>query len=327
MQVTPMSDLDSVINQLRDGGLEIERDLVFGKLTHVRVEGGKRSKKQGWYVLYEVRLTNDETIIAGAFGNYKTDFKAKIERDAKHWSDADRAEYKIRMQAARQAQADADVEMRRQCAERARQTWTNLRDSGASPYLQRKKVMAFGVRFARGTVVVPVCVATGALVGLQFIGPDGDKKFLTGTPKKGAFHMLGIYAPAESGSHQILIAEGYATAATVHMATGLPTVMAFDAGNLKPVALALRALYPDARFAFCADDDVGEPGWGCMDCGHFISAKTRTYKPFNVCPHCSSYRCESTNTGRCKATAAARLVGGVTAFPVFANREEEQAAA
>lgn len=316
-----MSDLDSVLTQLRDAGLEIERDLVFGKLTHVRVEGGKRSKKQGWYVLYEMRLSNGETIITGAYGNYKTDLKAKIERKTTHWSEQDRAEYKARMQAAREAQQAAEVELRRQCAERARRAWENLPEAGASPYLQRKKVMAFGVRFARGTVVVPVRVATGALVGLQFIGPDGSKKFLTGTPKKGAFHFIGEYAPERSGSRQILIAEGYATAATVHMATRLPTVVAFDAGNLKPVALALRTLYPDARFVICADDDVSEPGCGCAQCGHFVSAKTRTYKPFTICPHCSAYGCGDTNPGRVKALAAARLVGGGTAFPEFSEQE------
>lgn len=321
-----MSDLDAVVAQLRNAGLEIERDLVFGKLTHVRVEGGKRSKKQGWYVLYEMRLANGETVIAGAYGNYKTDLKDKIERNTRHWNDADREEYRIRMQAARQAQEEADAEARRACAERARKTWENLPEAGASPYLQRKRVLAFGVRFARGTVVVPVRVATGALVGLQFIAPDGGKIFLTGTPKKGAFHFIGNYQPEASGTNLILLAEGYATAATVHMATGLPVAVAFDAGNLMPVVQALRALYPDARFVLCGDDDAGEPGWGCTDCGHFVSAKARNYQPFIRCSRCQSNRCEAGNPGRVKALAAARRVGGVAVFPDFSAVAEKAAA-
>lgn len=312
--------LDEVISQLRDAGLLVEGPLAYGKLTHVPVEGGKRSKKQGWYVLHEHRLQNGETVIAGAYGNYKADLKGKIERNARHWSEDDRREYKAKMEAARQAQAQAEQEARRQCAERANKAWTNMPESGASPYLQRKKVMAYGVRFARGTVVVPVRVATGALVGLQFIGPDGDKKFLTGTPKKGAFHFIGTYQP--EASRVIAIAEGYATGATVHLATGWPVAVAFDAGNLMPVALAMRNLYPDAHLVFCGDDDVAEPGCGCSDCGHFLSQRQRAYAPFDVCPKCKSRRCGETNTGRVKATAAARRVNGVAVFPSFANCKE-----
>ena len=61
----------------------------------------------------------------------------------------------------------------------------------------------------------------------------------------------------------IIIAEGYATAATLHEVTGHCAVMAVDAGNLRPVAEALRALYPSTRLVVAADNDrhtEGNPG-------------------------------------------------------------------
>lgn len=308
--------ISEVEDQLRNAGLLIEDGLVLGKLTHVRVEGSKRSKKPGWYAIYQMTLANGETAFAGAFGNLKTGLQAKIERNTRHWSEDDRREYKIRMDAARAAKAEADKAARDECARRAAKAWANLPESGSSPYLDRKRVRAFGLRFAKGSVVVPVRKASGDLVGLQWIAPDGEKKFMTATPKKGCFHLIGAYDPAQ---RVIAIAEGYATAATCHMATGWPSVVAFDAGNLMPVALEVRKLHPDARLVFCGDDDIEQLGWGCNDCGHFLPATQKGYVQFPSCPHCNSKFVGPTNPGRVKAIAAARRVNGVAAFPKFSE--------
>ena len=57
--------------------------------------------------------------------------------------------------------------------------------------------------------------------------------------------------------------EGYATGATVHEAVGGLVVIAFHAGNLKPVAVAIGQQYPDATIVIVADNDrwtEGNPG-------------------------------------------------------------------
>ena len=56
---------------------------------------------------------------------------------------------------------------------------------------------------------------------------------------------------------QILIAEGYATAASLYEATSLTVAVACDCANLRPVGEALRKKYPAAMLIFCADDDAG----------------------------------------------------------------------
>lgn len=83
---------------------------------------------------------------------------------------------------------------------------------------------------------------------------------MTGTPKRGAFHMVGAVG---SDVPVLAVAEGYATAATVHEATGWPVAVAFDAGNLEPVARAMRKARPSARLVVAADNDhrtAGNPG-------------------------------------------------------------------
>lgn len=150
---------------------------------------------------------------------------------------------------------------------------------GRSAYLDRKGVKGFGVRvLADGVTLVPACNAAGELVNLQRIAPDGTKRFLKWGRKAGTWHQVGDPA----GADVLLVAEGYATAASVHEATGRPVAVAWDAGNLRAVAEALAPAHPSARLLIAGDEDLSTPG----------------------------------NPGRAKATAAARATGGAAVFPV-----------
>ena len=162
--------------------------------------------------------------------------------------------------AAQQAKADATQAAKvANCVERSAKIWEGLPEGGASDYLSAKQVRAWGVRFSRGAMVVPVRDADRKLVGLQFIQGDGAKRFLTGTQKRGSWHLLGDITPRAP----IAVAEGYATAASIHQAMGWTVAVAFDAGNILPVVKALHAQHPEALFMICADDDyktTGNPG-------------------------------------------------------------------
>ncbi len=150
-------------------------------------------------------------------------------------------------------------------------------------YLQRKGVAAHGLRQENGVLLVPVRSIDGDWRGLQKIFADGGKRFERGTKKRGAMHVIGDI----TGAELIYIAEGYATAATVHEASGAPVLVAFDAGNLRHVAKAVRDKYPAARLVIAADDDRQGVG----------------------------------NPGRTKAESAARLVQGLVAVPDLADDE------
>jgi putative DNA primase/helicase len=137
---------------------------------------------------------------------------------------------------------------------------------GQSAYLAEKGVKAHGLRWApadNGTFAVPMMDAKGQVHGLQIIrdakreGKLQKEYFPRGLAKKGKYHTLGTIRDL------VLIAEGYATGATLFEATGLPVVIAFDAGNLQPVAEAIHKAYPRVQILVCADDDYltdGNPG-------------------------------------------------------------------
>lgn len=122
------------------------------------------------------------------------------------------------------------------------------------PYLVRKGVYAYGIRQDGEILLVPMRDTAGKLHSLQTITPDGEKRFKG--RMKGCFHPIGCKLPAVC----LVIAEGYATAASIHEATGWPVAVAFNAGNIGPVAAALHKAYPALTLVMAADDDHLTPG-------------------------------------------------------------------
>ncbi|AYF87365.1 toprim domain-containing protein [Pseudomonas sp. DY-1] len=128
------------------------------------------------------------------------------------------------------------------------------------PYLQAKDVVPYNLRQLRGgRLLVPLCL-DGHLLNLQFIDSQGAKRFLSGGRVKGAYSPLGRV----EGSGRLFVCEGWATGATLHAHTGCPVVCAMNAGNLKAVAIAMRARHGEAvELVIAGDDDrlsMGNPG-------------------------------------------------------------------
>jgi putative DNA primase/helicase len=252
----------SALDQLRSLGLRVDA-IEFGRLTRVPVDDDKGAKKSGWYIAHEHQLTGGSRAIVGRFGNWKVSDEPQVLRsDMGEISEAERKQLQAKMNAAKREAEKEKAAGAAEARRRAEFMWPRLPERGSSGYLERKLVGAFGVRFARGgAVVVPVRDVAGALLGLQFIQADGTKKFLRGTPKRNSRHVIGALA----GEGPIAIVEGYSTGASVHMATGWPVVVAFDAGNLTLITKEIRRLYPQRPIVVAGDDDheavdqAGEP--------------------------------------------------------------------
>ncbi len=320
--------LQDIVDQMAEAGITglSAADLVAdGKYHRFRPDDERKKKKSGWYILFEHVTQSGRQVLNGAFGKGPDTFK--IRPSDTGFSVEERAE----------------IAKARKAAEKAARLWKIARDEGASAYLDRKQVRAFGVRFLNGSVLVPVRSAEGHLVGCQYIDAEGGKRFNTGMEKTGRFHLIGEAAKAE----RLLFAEGYATAASLYMATGWPVVAAFDAGNVEAVAAVLRPLYPDAQFVFCGDDDrhlrrrlrerlvkLGVPpdlepdGTAYVlntDAGEIrvqadweTSAGARRIALTVQRAGADARTWKLENAGRKVALACARKFGGVAVFPAFA---------
>jgi phage/plasmid primase-like uncharacterized protein len=119
-------------------------------------------------------------------------------------------------------------------------------------------VRGYGVKVSKnGDLLIPLRDTEGHLHNVQIVRPTPGtgpgKIFLENGKKAGLFHL--IDPGKDIGSGPIIIAEGYATGATAHQATGLPVAVAFDSGNLQAVAEALRAKHPEQALIIAADND------------------------------------------------------------------------
>lgn len=260
---------DSVVDQLQAAGLILPATLVIGKRQRTHIDGKDREKR-GWYSLFEFRTDDGEYLISGAYGVWSgnDNGKRKIELSelGKKISAEQMAANRERIKAEqKRAEAEEKAKQARAAAEAAAM-WSRLNHEGECEYLQRKGVAGHGVRYtAQGNMALPMIDERGAIHGLQVIYADKakgkkgrDKDFWpAGVAKKGHWFQIGM------PDWIALVAEGYATAASLHEATGLPVIVAFDAGNLLPVAQAIHKRYPRAKLLICGDDDyasAGNPG-------------------------------------------------------------------
>lgn len=279
---------DDALDQLRVAGLDVVA-LEVDTTRPVRcreIDGGR--ERRGWYWLSSKEIRG-ESYITGAFGIYRGNDNGKqtikIHRDgaAVSLSAEEKAAIRARhdanmkrMKALRKAEAD-------RAARAAENAWRQYVPTGESDYLQRKGVQAHGLRFSpsgNGTLAVPM-LRGGRVVGLQIIrgrerGRKLEKEYWPkGMDKVGAYHLLGAVRPGGV----CLVAEGYASAATIFEALGqqIPVAVAFDAGSLMPVGKQLATEYRGVRLLFCADDDYRQT---CPHC----KAQARVDQP--ACVHC-----------------------------------------
>jgi putative DNA primase/helicase len=348
------ADIQDVINQMRGHDIEAPKKLeADGKKYTWAGTPGKPKKKNAWAILHEwTSPKSGKTFIVGVYGCGAQDNFWKVEPTDVEWSPAEKAAWLEKKKA---IEKEADEE-RRALAETARakalRLWERASESGLSPYLQRKKVGAYGIRFSFGKILVPLRDVTDQLHGLQWIAEDGGKVFGTGTVKEGHFHLIGDVREGVP----IAFGEGYATCASVHVATEWPVVVCFDAGNLMPVIAAFRKLYPDHEFIVAGDDDkhlvarlcerLEEKGvavtqkdfsksagglrdlsWDLPD-GRKVALKAKWAKDRNdvyfiegaITTDGVSHLLRLENAGRAKGMAAAKKHGGRLVCPRFADR-------
>lgn len=312
-------NLDDVFDQLVAAGLAVgstgDVQVDTTKPVRTRVEGGDREKR-GWYWLMTKEVEGEQYVV-GACGIYDGTDNGKISirlnRDGKalKLSKDEREAIAARQRANQKrlkSMRKAEVE---RCSRRATQVWKAYSQQGDSDYLRKKGVGAHGVRFApqADTIAVPMQDRSGKVWGLQLIrgadrptGKLAKEYWPKGLDKKGHYHLVGGFPRGV-----VLVAEGYATAATLHEATGLPCAVAFDAGNLMPVALAVSQAYPGAWVLVCADDDYMQR---CKHCKHLTPVEDPT------CQHCGQAH-ERENPGLRFAKDAALAVSGSVVAPAW----------
>lgn len=266
------NNLNDFHQEIINAGLTPPANIIDDGQFHRFSSNGKRGDDAGWYVFHS------DGIAAGAFGCWRLDItQAWCSKSPGTMTPAERELYRKRIESTKIQLEAETIRRHAEAAAKAQKLWAGAEPVDAEhPYLVRKNVHPHGLRKIGDDLLLPITI-DGQITSTQTIRPDGDKRFLVGGEVAGGHYLIGDTANTET----LLIAEGFATAASLHEATGFPTVVALNANNLEKVAKAMQKQHPGASLMICGDDDTETDG----------------------------------NPGREKATEAAAACGGVAVFP------------
>jgi putative DNA primase/helicase len=273
--------IDQFRQAIESAGLTPPDAIIDDGAIHRFSTNGRRGDDSGWYMLHT------DGIAAGAFGCWRAGLQSTwCAKSDNAMTTAERDTHRQRIKAMQVQRETEQVERHHSAATDAAQRWQVATTCAQHDYLITKGVQGYGVRMdGAGALIVPMRDTAGTLYSLQTITPDGDKRFLSGGKVKGCYHSIGKPAGV------LVVCEGYATGASIHECTGQAVAVAFNAGNLDAVAVALRSKYPALKIIIAADDD------------HLTAG----------------------NPGMTKARAAAQAVSGLLALPAFGADRPDKA--
>lgn len=291
-QADALSPQQEFADQLKHIGATVTGDhpIMDGQKHRIHVDGDKKGEQSGFYVGH---LDGHP---AGYIKNNRTGIELKWKSKGFTISDEQKSILLSQASEKRKLRDIAHTQRQEQAANRVSEQLLDLTPiTVPTPYLKTKGIESQTGIFTDNqaqTTYIPAIDETGKIWTMQSIYADGTKRFAKDGRKEGCFHAIGGL-DAIAKAPIIVIAEGYATAASVSKAIEMPIIVAFDAGNLEPVARALHKKFPDKPIIITGDDD----------------------KHLEIT--------QGINPGKTKAMNAAFAVNGTAVFPIFPPNEQK----
>lgn len=266
------NNLNEFHQEIINAGLTPPAKIIDDGQIHRFSSNGKRGDDAGWYRFYS------DGVPAGSFGCFRLDMtQTWSSKSPDTMTPAEREARCKRMESAKIQLEAETIRRHAEAAAKAQKLWADAEPVDAEhPYLVNKNVHQHGLRhvdyklimrygddapilrYMCDALIVPL-YGGDDLASLQFITPDGSKRFLPGGKIKGSYSPIG----EPQDGQKIYICEGWATGATIHQSTGCPVICAMSADNLLDVGRYLRCEFPHKELIIAADDDrktKGNPG-------------------------------------------------------------------
>lgn len=246
-----------LLEAIRSAGIEPPDHVTLDGKLHRFKTGGKGhggGDKSGWYIAF------GDGVPAGRYGDWRQGIEQSWRADVgRQYSPAEEMAHIRRMAEAAAARDAERAKLREAVADTVEAIWQGCTAASADhPYLARKGVQPHGARVTGdGRLVVPLYSPDGALSSLQYIAADGGKLYHSGGKTGGCSWVVGVI---DGQPQRVYIAEGFATAATVHEEAGAPCFAAYSASNLPAVAEFVRTRYAGAEIVIVADNDASGVG-------------------------------------------------------------------
>lgn len=165
----------------------------------------------------------------------------------------------------RQAEADLKVqshEKNKQCKEKWHPIFRNAKVNSNNEYLKYKNIEPFCSKTDHNGVLLIPAYDSNGFTGVQRIFKDPEtgkfvKRFSKGIKKENSICHLKSFKDSEF----CFLSEGFATAASIQMAfPDVPSICAFDAGNLEKAIATIREISPKIKIIIAADKDKNKVG-------------------------------------------------------------------
>lgn len=254
----PLDIEEEFLNSIKSAGVLENTVIADGQKHRIAVDGDKDKEQSGFYVLHADGVAN------GYFMNNRTGEEIKWsskEHSYNSMTPEEKAEMKALYQA-RKAEREQEDKILTEKAEKALYAkFMNKEAINEHTYLSNKMIEPTQNIYAGNdnTITVPLYNIDGRLKSAQYISEDGEKRFAKNTNKVGAFHVVDGNAADLKSATSIIIAEGYATAASINEAIkepGLKVIAAMSANNLEHTVKAITEKYPAINIVIAADNDL-----------------------------------------------------------------------
>lgn len=213
--------MSSLMDALLNAGLIIDSLVADGDIHRCGTRDKPRSKN-GWY---KIHPSGNFAI----FGNWEHgDGWGK-------WTNGELsvADYTAMRQATEQLKQQREVSYEEASQEASEFFYNTAKTEGFSDYLKRKRSHPHGAKFDGKCLIIPCQDANGKIWSYQRIYADGSKYFMSGGRTRGCYFPL--FNRNVAKDELVVVCEGFATGAAITQETGLPVIIAFNAGNLKTV--------------------------------------------------------------------------------------------
>lgn len=233
------------------GCSQVPPNILFdGKAHRVPIDSSDKKKSFSYKIEYE---NSGEDAYFVRLNNYRTgDYYSCVIRP-EFASDVDIKALQKKLEE-KSAQQKIEINIRQETAAlEADKYFHRWPESGSNSYMIKKRISKlYGARMSNASIVLPIRDIEGKLWSYQLISERG-KYFLKDSKTWECFHLIGEI------KDKLYLAEGFATAVTIHECALSAVAVCLSATNMVEVAKVFRAKYPDLKIIVCSDTDkVGE---------------------------------------------------------------------
>ena len=251
----PLNIEEEFLDRIKSAGVLETSVIADGQKHRIAVDGDKGKEQSGFYVLHSDGVAN------GYFMNNRTGEEIKWTSKEHSMTPEEKAEMKTLYNAKKAEREQADKILTEKAEKALYAKFMNKETVSEHTYLSNKMIEPTSNIYAGqdNTITIPLFNVDGRLKSAQYISEDGEKRFAKNTNKVGAFHIVDGDVSDLKSAKSIVIAEGYATAASINEALNnkdVKVIAAMSANNLEHTTKAITEKYPDMNIVIAADNDL-----------------------------------------------------------------------